>query len=199
MSDLQPGAPHNEPHNEPRDPRALDDELMLAQVKAVLTPMPPVDRRHIAQILAATQERKRTPLQRLFGRLEEVLEWWRFNTPPVARGATLAAAALTIGFVGRGYVMNPGAASSNAASVRLASQESAASPATAPAVVRAVEGPVEPSEQRSTPAICPRHTPSHWWVTSTTGTSPPRRSPSRTARGWLPCPCFPVATCMRSW
>jgi Glycogen recognition site of AMP-activated protein kinase len=148
MSDLQPGAPHNEPHNEPRDPRALDDELMLAQVKAVLTPMPPVDRRHIAQILAATQERKRTPLQRLFGRLEEVLEWWRFNTPPVARGATLAAAALTIGFVGRGYVMNPGAASSNAASVRLASQESAASPATAPAVVRAVEGPVEPSEQR---------------------------------------------------
>lgn len=138
MSDLQRGAPRNEP----RDPLALDDELMLAQVKAVLTPLPPVDRRHIAHILAATQERQRSPWQRLFGRLEDVLEWWRFNTPPVARGATLAAAALTIGFVARGYVMNPGAASSNTAAGRVAL------PAAAPAMLRAVEGPVEPSEQR---------------------------------------------------
>ena len=39
----------------------VDDELLLAQVKAVLTPMPEVDRRHIAQILAATTGRARTP------------------------------------------------------------------------------------------------------------------------------------------
>lgn len=102
-----------------RDPRgplpghspdpSLDDEVMLAQVKAVLSPLPAVDRRHIAQILAATQDRRRTPWQRVVGRVAEALEWWRFSAPPVARGASLAAAALTIGFVARGYVMRPDA------------------------------------------------------------------------------------------
>jgi hypothetical protein len=82
----------------------VDDELLLAQVKAVLTPMPEVDRRHIAQILAATTGRTRSPQQRFVTRLGDLCDWWRFNTPPVARATTMAAAALTIGFVARGYV-----------------------------------------------------------------------------------------------
>ncbi len=82
----------------------VDDELLLAQVKAVLTPMPEVDRRHIAQILAATTGRARTPQQRFVTRLADLRDWWRYSTPPVARVATMAAAALTIGFVARGYV-----------------------------------------------------------------------------------------------
>lgn len=135
---------------------ALDDELMLAQVKAVLTPMPEVDRRHIAQILAAAQQRKRTPVQRLFGRLEEALEWWRFSTPPLARGASLAAAALTIGFVARGYVMRPGAdmAPSSRAGV-VAESAAAAMAASAPMSTTAgtptltsVEGAADASAQR---------------------------------------------------
>ncbi|GAB1343314.1 isoamylase early set domain-containing protein [Gemmatimonas sp.] len=84
-----------------------DDELLLAQVKAVLSPLPTVNRQQIAQILAATQHRRRTPWQRVSGRLEQALEWWRFSTPPLARGASLAAAALTIGFVARGYISQP--------------------------------------------------------------------------------------------
>lgn len=118
-----------------------DDELLLEQVKAVLAPMPTVDRRHIAQILAATQERRRTPLQRLFGRLEEALEWWRFSTPPLARGATLAAAALTIGFVARGYVMRPG--SDALAPSRVVATEAVRAPAMLP-----VEGAADAAAQR---------------------------------------------------
>ncbi len=138
MSDMKrdPGLPRDGQ----RDGQ-LDDELMLAQVKAVLSPMPPVDRRHIAQILAATQERRRTPVQRLFGRLQEVLEWWRFSTPPLARGASLAAAALTIGFVARGYVMKPGADQSPTS--RMVATDAARAPAMLP-----VEGAADVATQR---------------------------------------------------
>lgn len=136
-----------------RPEQPLDDELMLAQVKAVLSPMPTVDRRHIAQILAATQERKRTPLQRLFGRLEEVLEWWRLSTPPLARGASLAAAALTIGFIARGYVMRPanGPGLTPAAGVAAGSSavnERAGSPSIMTAPAQQVEGSADAAASR---------------------------------------------------
>jgi hypothetical protein len=89
----------------PRDAGVgADDELLLRQVRAVLTPTPEVDRRAIAAIMTAVARRKRTPWQRFVARWEAALEWWRFDTPALARGASLAAAALTIGFVARGYV-----------------------------------------------------------------------------------------------
>ena len=119
-----------------------DDDLLLRQVRAVLTPMPAVDRRHIAQILAAANARRRTPLQRLSARLEELLEWWRFSTPPLARGATLAVAALTIGFVARGYIARPGGEAVTAP--RVAVDERTAGegsmPMAAPAPTQMVEG-----------------------------------------------------------
>lgn len=142
MSDRPPEAPRDAVP----DPLSLDDALLLAQIKAVLTPLPPVNRSQIAHILAATQERKRTPVQRLVGRLEDVLAWWRFDTPPLARGATLAAAALTVGFVARGYVMRPNATPASAASARVASQQSTAAPSIAPSLVHSVDAPAETRE-----------------------------------------------------
>jgi hypothetical protein len=143
----------------PRDPMphpldtGADDDLLLRQVRAVLTPMPEVDRRAIASIMAAVAERKRTPWQRFVARWEGALEWWRFSTPPLARGTALAAAALTIGFVARGYVVRDPSVASNVprvASVPAALPESAAllsAPAT-PAALRAVEGGADPSALR---------------------------------------------------
>lgn len=121
-----------------------DDEIMLAQVKAVLSPLPTVNRQQIAQILAATQHRRRTPWQRFAGRVEQALEWWRFSTPPMARGASLAAAALTIGFVARGYLMQPrdtSALTPDAARI-------AASPAAMAAPALAVNGVADAVAQR---------------------------------------------------
>lgn len=154
----------------PRDARGgagagADDELLLRQVRAVLTPMPEVDRRAIAAIMTAVAQRKRTPWQRFVARWEAALEWWRFDTPALARGASLAAAALTIGFVARGYVWReatPTAATRVVAEQRAAEQRSAdagtadagtaqtdAVAATAPAPVvaplRAVDATSDPS------------------------------------------------------
>lgn len=147
MSELH--SPHDQhEHDERHDPRealSVDDQLMLAQVKSVLAPVPESDRRHIAQILAATHNRKRTPLQRFAARLGDALDWWRFHTPPLARGASLAAAALTIGFVARGYVMRPDTAVP-AATTRVAVQESLS----APAVMQMVDGVADQREQRVT-------------------------------------------------
>lgn len=64
------------------DFREGEDDLLLRQVRAALTPMPAVDRRAIAQILTAVADRKRTPWQRFLGRFEGVREWWQFSTPP---------------------------------------------------------------------------------------------------------------------
>lgn len=87
----------------PSDP---DDEQLLRQVRAVLTPMPPVDRRAIADILTAVAARERTPRARVAVRLASVLEWWRFSVPPFARGSALVTAALVVGFFVRGAVMD---------------------------------------------------------------------------------------------
>lgn len=91
------------------DFREGEDDLLLRQVRAALTPMPAVDRRAIAQILTAVADRKRTPWQRFLGRFEGVREWWQFSTPPLARVGGMAALALTVGFVARGYLMRPDA------------------------------------------------------------------------------------------
>ncbi|MBL0938823.1 MAG: isoamylase early set domain-containing protein [Gemmatimonadaceae bacterium] len=85
------------------EPGAENDRL-LRQVRSVLTPMPEVDRRAIAGILNAVAHRKRTPWQRFVSRFDGVREWWQFSVPPLARGASLAAGALMLGFVARPYL-----------------------------------------------------------------------------------------------
>lgn len=126
----------------PRDARGgvgagADDELLLRQVRAVLTPMPDVDRRAIAAIMTAVAQRKRTPWQRFVARWEAALEWWRFDTPALARGASLAAAALTIGFVARGYVWRE---PTPTAATRVVAEQHAAEPVPAAAAVDGAAG-----------------------------------------------------------
>lgn len=150
------------PPMESRDPRdpderpldiTADDDVLLRQVRAVLTPMPDLDRRAIAGIMAAVADRKRTPMQRLRARWEAALEWWQFSTPPLARGVALATAALTIGFVARGFVTRDASLASGAsrvASAPAASPESmtlAPLPAAGPSL-RAVEATDDPSALR---------------------------------------------------
>jgi hypothetical protein len=139
----------------PRDPGA-DDELLLRQVRAVLTPMPEVDRRAIAAIMTAVAQRKRTPWQRFVARWEAALEWWRFDTPALARGALLAAVALTIGFVARGSlwreatptVTTPLVAEQRATEQRTAQTDAVAAPAPVVAPLRAVDATGDPSAFR---------------------------------------------------
>ena len=150
MNDRRSHHEQDERHD-PREALPLDDELMLAQVKSVLTPIPEVDRWHIARILAATKNRQRTPVQRVVARLGDALEWWRFHTPPLARGATLATAALAVGFVARGYVMRgepglPGTGLPASISTRVAVRESLSAPDT----LQAVNGMADQREQRMT-------------------------------------------------
>jgi hypothetical protein len=128
-------------------PGPNDDDLLLRQVRAVLTPTPAVDRRAIAQILAATTGRQRTARERLLSRLAMGLEWWRFSSPPLARGASLAAAALTIGFVARGYVQQSATGvSAPSAQVAQAPVAPSATPLRTPMV--AAEGTADPSAMK---------------------------------------------------
>ena len=81
-----------------------DDDLLLRQVRAALTPMPDVDRRAIASILAAVAARRPSRIERLRASIAFTFDRWLAVTSPLARGTALAAAALTIGFVSRGYI-----------------------------------------------------------------------------------------------
>jgi len=83
-----------------------DDDLLLRQVRAALTPMPEVDRRAIASILAAVADRKPSRLERIRDSIAFTFDRWMAVTSPLTRGIALAAAALTIGFVARGYISN---------------------------------------------------------------------------------------------
>ncbi len=91
---------------------AGDDEMLLRQVRAALTPMPDVDRRAIADILAAVATRRPTRLARLRASMAFTFDRWMAVTSPLTRGAALAAAALTIGFVARGYLVREPAVAS---------------------------------------------------------------------------------------
>ncbi len=143
MTDRRSHHEQDERHD-PREALPLDDELMLAQVKSVLTPMPAIDRRHIAQILAATRNRQRTPGQRLVARFGDALDWWRFHMPPLARGATLATAALAVGFVVRGYTLRSETLAPASVSTRVAVREDLSSRDT----LQPVNGMVDQREQR---------------------------------------------------
>jgi len=81
---------------------ATDDDLLLQQVRAALTPMPTVDRQKIADILAAVAERRQTPMQRVWMRIGYTVDQFRYSTSPLARGAAVAALFVVIGYVSRG-------------------------------------------------------------------------------------------------
>lgn len=81
---------------------ASDDDLLLQQVRAALTPMPTVDRQKIADILAAVAERRQTPMQRVWMRIGYTVDQFRYATSPLARGAAVAALFVVIGYVSRG-------------------------------------------------------------------------------------------------
>lgn len=84
---------------------ASDNDVLLQQVRAVLTPMPPIDRRAIASILSAVAERRPSVLQRMRARLAFAVDQFRYATAPLTRVAALAATCLTVGFVARGVLM----------------------------------------------------------------------------------------------
>ncbi len=127
-----------------------DDDRLLRQVRAVLTPMPEVDRRAIADILNAVAHRKRTPWQRFVARLEPLAEWWQFSVPPVARGASLAAGALLLGFMARGVIMSPNSSVGVAPTLAVQTDSQVTATVAAPmrTTLQAVEGGADASALR---------------------------------------------------
>lgn len=137
--------------SEPRN----DDEF-LEQVRSALTPMPSVNRQAIADILSAVAVRKTTRWQRLRNAIGFTADQWWYATSPLARGGAIAAIALTVGFVGRGYVLTRTASQNDAASrVAVATPGTApvsiaTSPAAGNAVVQTVDGATDRSSLRVT-------------------------------------------------
>jgi hypothetical protein len=129
------------------DPRHLagEDDALLRQVRQVLDPMPDIDRRAIAQIMAKVAERERTPRSRLALWWERARTWWQLDVPPVARASSLAAAALMIGFVARGALPFASSSPASPAAAPALVAQTAAAPAAAPLV--AVDG-TDPSAMR---------------------------------------------------
>ena len=93
------------PAPDPRSRDLTDDEIFVQQVRAALTPMPTVNRQAIANILTAVAARKPTRAARFRARIAFAIEQWWYATSPLARGGAIAAVALTIGFVGRGFLV----------------------------------------------------------------------------------------------
>ena len=95
-----------------RDSR--DDDLLMQQVRAALTPMPSVDRRAIASILASVAQRRPTRVERLRARCEELLANFNISPSSPVRAALLISVAVMIGFVARGAMnTNRGTLTSN--------------------------------------------------------------------------------------
>ena len=93
------------PTPDPRSRDLTDDEIFVQQVRAVLTPMPTVNRQAIASILSAVAARKPSRAARVRARIAFAIEQWWYATSPLTRGGAIAAVALTIGFVGRGFLV----------------------------------------------------------------------------------------------
>lgn len=85
-----------------------DDDLLMQQVRAALAPMPSVNRRAIANILATVAQRKPTRIERLQMQWEELLANFNISTSSLVRGAALASVAVVIGFVARGAINSNG-------------------------------------------------------------------------------------------
>ncbi len=134
---------------------ARDDDLLMQQVRAALAPMPSVDRRAIASILATVAQRKPTRIERLQARWEDLLAHFNISTSSLARGAALAGVAVVIGFVARGAINNDSATSTGATSASAVLRTTGSAPAsaratpsnTAPTLQR-VDGAADRSERR---------------------------------------------------
>jgi len=134
----------NDMHNRRHDPHP-DDDVLLQQVRAALTPMPEVDRRAIARILTAVVHRQPTRVERLRAWWDHVTGRIGVATSPFARGVALAAAALTIGFVARGAL--PSRNGTIPARVANAAPDATVPTQTSPAL-QPVEGAAERAELR---------------------------------------------------
>lgn len=122
------------PHHRP------DDDVLLQQVRAALSPVPSVNRRAIASILAAVAHRKPTRVQRLRIRWAAALEQWQRMTTPMTRGFALAGLAVVVGFVARGTLMQR----SDPAASRTAAAPTPASPS--PSTIQPVGGAADRAE-----------------------------------------------------
>lgn len=121
-----------------RDSR--DDDLLMQQVRAALTPMPSVDRRAIASILASVAQRRPTRVERLRARCEELLANFNISPSSPVRAALLISVAVMIGFVARGAM--------NTNSGTLTSSVASNAPAIAPAIASATKSVAAPALQQ---------------------------------------------------
>jgi hypothetical protein len=119
------------------------DDLLLSQVRDVLTPMPVVNRQAIANILTAVAARRPSRWARLRNVVTFTADQWWYATSPLARGSAIAAIALTLGFVGRGFIMRD--ATTGTASDRTTIARAAAP---TPSTLQAVEGAADRSTLR---------------------------------------------------
>lgn len=138
-----------------------DDDLLMQQVRAALVPMPSVDRRAIANILATVAQRKPTRIERLQMQWEDLLANFNISTSSLVRGAALASVAVAIGFVARGAINSNGISTpstvatthtgDNAPAVGSATQASPSiTPSIAAPTLQHVDGATDRSELRVT-------------------------------------------------
>lgn len=137
------------PSHPPRsgDDLGLDDDVLLQQVRASLSPMPSVDRRAIADILAAVAERKQTPFQRLRTRAAYALDQFRYATSPLTRATAVATLFVVVGYVSRSILVQdavdaPGVGAPVVASGAGTAVDSTPTPSIA---VQSVDAPADPS------------------------------------------------------
>lgn len=136
-------------NSRPMHDDARDDDLLMQQVRAALAPMPSVNRRAIANILATVAQRQPTRVQRLQAQWEELLANFNISTSSLLRGAAFASVAVVIGFVARGAI---GDRSDNAAPAVTAATDAAPSDRTTPSIaaptLQRVDGATDRSELR---------------------------------------------------
>lgn len=97
-STVPPGLPRAGDH------QATEDDLLLQRVRAALTPMPAVNQRAIAAILAAAAERRPTRIARWRRRLVTLIEQFRYATASPVRIVAVASLCVAAGFVGGGWL-----------------------------------------------------------------------------------------------
>jgi Glycogen recognition site of AMP-activated protein kinase len=141
--------PGGRPPQAPRsgDDLGTDDDVLLQQVRAALAPMPSVDRRAIADILAAVAERKQTPFQRFRTRVTYTLDQFRYATSPLARATAIATLFVVVGYTSRSYLVRDAATPSTTATPMVANGEARVVDSTPTPTVslQAVEGVADPT------------------------------------------------------
>jgi len=110
-----------------------DDDVLMQQVRAALTPMPTVDRRAIASILTTVAQRRTSRVERWRAWFDLRLDDLRLATSPLSRGMALATMAVVVGFVARGSIIDRAKPKGTAATYATSPTTSpTASPTTSP-------------------------------------------------------------------